>query len=402
MIQKLANHYQINSKEIKNKLECFLFIFIAFSFVFKISIATPAILLLLLLNLKLDNLKNTNYYTKCVFISLIFCYSLFFISFITASENSRFIIKTSAFVFISMLFLFKKINQKSLFYFAISFLIAQLICLIQTDFMMLKALFLDHKNDFNELTKIIEDKLILSRPYLALNCLLAMICSKFIFDKKKINFLALNIILLFIIISLVLIAARLALGVSILLYLIIILRNIKAKKYIYLSATLMFIIFGAFFFGNYAKERILLKQGEPRIAIWQCAYDIYKQNDFNIYIGDFNSEKIDLKLIECYNSKKIAAGPYWWIGKNSYNYNTHNQFIWFFMSYGLIGLFSYLIIFAMQLNVFFKTKSIYPLLFVLVFSSQSFFENILERQLGIYLFVWFGFIFLNIKNSNEK
>ncbi|KAB1157055.1 hypothetical protein [Flavobacterium luteum] len=271
-----------------------------------------------------------------------------------------------------------------------------MIHIVFEDFIMIKGIYIDNLKSYESLISLVENKFIIERPYFALNCLLAIICSKYLYDEKKINFLGILTISLIIILSLLLIAARLAMGVSVIIFLIILIqeKKVRIKHYILL---LVIIIISILTFGKHALERITFKDGEPRIAIWNCVASIIKSNEFNYFVGEFSSQRVNNKLIVCYNSKPVSEGPYWWIGKKRFNYNTHNQFLWFFTSYGIIGLSLFLSIFILQIFNYFKRANFYSLLFVLVFFSQSVFENILCRQLGIYLFVWFSYILLSKK-----
>ncbi|WP_143055952.1 MULTISPECIES: hypothetical protein [unclassified Flavobacterium] len=146
-------------------------------------------------------------------------------------------------------------------------------------------------------------------------------------------------------------------------------------------------------------QRLTVEKGEPRIVIWKCAKGIVDEKTFNYFVGTFSSEKVDAKLIDCYNSKEVLSGPYWWIGKKNFKYNTHNQYIWYFVTYGFLGLTLFLGIFGIQFWNFIKNKNGYSFFFIFIFSSQSLFENLLSRQLGIYLFLWFCYLFV-IRTEN--
>ncbi|MFH6997903.1 hypothetical protein ACHRVZ_08215 [Flavobacterium sp. FlaQc-57] len=185
-------------------------------------------------------------------------------------------------------------------------------------------------------------------------------------------------------------------GVSVLLCFFVFLRE---RKLIYFLGFLS-ILFVIVLTNKYTIQRLAIEKGEPRIVIWKCAKAIVDEKEFNYFTGTFSSEKVDKKLIDCYNSKEVLSGPYWWIGKNNYEYNTHNQYLWFFVSYGLIGLTLFLGIFGVQFWNFIKNKKGYSFFFILIFSFQSLFENLLSRQLGIYLFLWFCYFFI-IRNENS-
>ncbi|WP_337967935.1 O-antigen ligase family protein [uncultured Flavobacterium sp.] len=209
-------------------------------------------------------------------------------------------------------------------------------------------------------------------------------------DYTKIKRAILYAFIILLIFTLFIIVARLAMGVSFLLCFFIFL---KEKKVIYFLGFVI-ILFVIVLSNKYTIQRLAIEKGEPRIVIWKCAKEIVDQKTFNYFIGTFSSEKVDKDLIDCYNSEEVSNGPYWWIGKNNYNYNTHNQYIWFFVSYGLLGLSMFLGIFGVHFWNFLKNKNAYSFFFILIFSFQSLFENLLSRQLGIYLFLWFCYLFI--------
>ena len=382
--------------------EKFFLIIIGFAFVFKVNISTPAILLLLLFNISFKTqpiISIKQKYLSIVFFSL---YLLFFSSFLlTKEETSSNLIKTAGFIFIPLLFYLKRFNKNEIFVFIYSFVAFQIIHIIYVDYVMIDAIFFDKINDYDSITELVQRKFIIERPYFSLNCLLTMVCLKFAFDEKKISLFITMLLFLFITISLFLIGARLAMGVSLLLFFLIVLRTkvINKKHFLILISSFLILLIPV---SKYTLERIFLKRGEPRIVIWDCAYKIINEKDFNYLIGEFSEVKSNQKQVDCYNSKEVISGPYWWIGTNKYNYNSHNQFLGFFMNYGLLGLLMFLSIFVIQVYDFVKRDNYISLLIVAVFFFQCIFENIISRNLGIYLFLWFNYFFIPQKRQYEQ
>lgn len=373
----------------KNRIVFFL---LAFAFVFKIKWATPILLFLLFLSF-FDKSKKTdcnNIKKLCfVFGSMI---SLYLFSYLFNFDTSpRLIIRSLAFIFIPLLFLFNKFSFYQIKNFVYSFLVLQLIHIFYIDFIIIQYYLFSSTKSFELFNSLVENRFILERPYFALNCLLSILCLKFLLDNSNIKKGFLFSFLGIIVFTLFIIAARLAMGISVLLSFIFFLREKKIVYFVVLSLVLTITIFSS----RYIIQRIALEKGEPRIVIWQCAKSIIDEKDFNYFVGTFSSEAVDKKLIACYNSEVVSNGPYWWIGKNNYNYNTHNQFLWFFTSYGLIGLILFLSVFLIHIFNFYKSKNEYSLFFVIIFLFQCLFENVLSRQLGIYLFLWFCFLFIN-------
>lgn len=375
----------------KNKIELVCFFFIAFAFVFKISLATPFILFLLLLNISWAKDFKDNFAVKLL--SLLFgsIYILYLLSFFLNYDfSSKLIIRSLGFIFIPLLFLVKRISEKEIKFFIFSFLILQLIHTLYINCIVLQYHFFSASKSFENFTALVENKFLIERPYFSLNCLLSIFCVKFLLDRATVKKEILYLFIGLMIFTLFIIAARLAMGVSVLICLFIFL---KERKIAYFAGFLCILVVTVLT-NKYAIQRLAIEKGEPRIAIWTCAKNIIDEQEFNYFIGTFSSEKVDKKLIECYNSKEISSGPYWWIGKYNYQYNTHNQYLWFFVCYGLLGLILFLGIFGVHFWNFIKNKNAYSFFFILIFSFQSLFENLLSRQLGIYLFIWFCFLFV--------
>jgi O-antigen ligase len=380
----------------KDKIVFFL---LAFAFVFKIKWATPIILLLLFISL-FDKSKNTdsNVVKKLCFVfgSIIFLYVLSYI--FKFDSSTRLIVRSLGFVFIPLLFLLKKFSLCQTKNFAYSFLVLQLIHILYIDFIVIQYYLFSTVRSFELFNSLVENRFILERPYFALNCLLSIVCIKFVMENSNIKKGFLFCFLAIIVITLFIIAARLAMGISILFSFLFFLKEKKIVYFFILSSILAITIIS----NRYIIQRIAIEKGEPRIAIWQCAKTIVDEKGFNYFVGTFSSEEVDNKLIACYNSKEVSNGPYWWIGKNNYKYNTHNQFLWFFTSYGLVGTILFLSIFVIHISNFYKYKNDYSLFFVLIFLFQCLFENVLSRQLGIYVFLWFCFVFINSSKKNLK
>lgn len=381
----------------KFKIEVVCLFFIAFAFVFKISLATPFILLLLLLNVSKIKKQNNNLTVKLLSLLFWLMYVLYLFSFfLNYDSSSKLIIRSLGFIFIPALFLVKKFSFKEIKYFVFSFLFLQLLHILYVDFIVLQYQIFSTAKSFENFNALVENKFIIERPYFSLNCLLSIFCIKFLIDHTVIKKGILYSFIALIIFTLFIIAARLAMGVSVLLCFFVFLRE---RKLIYFLGFLS-ILFVIVLTNKYTIQRLAIEKGEPRIVIWKCAKAIVDEKEFNYFTGTFSSEKVDKKLIDCYNSKEVLSGPYWWIGKNNYEYNTHNQYLWFFVSYGLIGLTLFLGIFGVQFWNFIKNKNGYSFFFILIFSFQSLFENLLSRQLGIYLFLWFCYFFI-IRNENS-
>jgi hypothetical protein len=376
------------NKITKSNINCILLVFIGLFFVFRVVLSTLFIIFLLLVSFK-KSYGNYLAFTKNLFILFSFCFLLFVLAacYNTPTEFS-FVYKTLGLLFIPLCFFKKELTKKEVFFFSFSFLISNLIYLLYFDALLLKYFF--ETDQLNGLQPFMSCAMP-NRIYFTLNVLLAIVCLKFIFDYKKIKIVFLFGILIFIGFNLILIAARVALFTGFLLLLIILFENIKISLG-YSLITLITLVFCVVFFGQNTKERLTSSSEDPRFGIWHCAYTIYKDTNFNIITGEFSNLKTDKKLIDCYNSKEVLASTYAYM--KDYNFNSHNQFIWFFLCFGLVGLTLYLAFFGIHFLNFFHAKNVYSLFFILIFFIQSLFENILVRQQGIYVFAWFAFLFV--------
>ena len=380
----------------KQLIRNILLFIIAFSLCFKIRWATPPILIFLVLNLiEIRNNKNNNFTT--LFFSLIsFIYfSLFSFSYLIGyNEQYLSIIKNLGFVFIPTLFLFynnhyRKIDLLKFQYFFIFFIF------IHSLYLIINFLFL--ANEFNQnlvlLNERLVDKFIVERPYLALIINIGTVSLITLSKTNKVKKLIAFIVFIIFNLTLILIAAKIGVFINFIL-LSVYLFNYKSKK---------FFLFFLFFIsvvlvtkGSYFKSRIIDVSNDPRALVWSCNLEIISNKSFNFVFGNFSNEITKKELISCYNSKKSLESKHFWIGKFNFEYNSHNQYLSVFSNFGFIGLFSFLLMLIIPI-LFTKNK---PYLLVFVFSISCFFENILDRQIGIYLFLWF--LLISIEQSVNK
>jgi O-antigen ligase len=124
---------------------------------------------------------------------------------------------------------------------------------------------------------------------------------------------------------------------------------------------------------------------DTRTVVWHCANIISREMGFSINGLGFKGSKD--RLVECYDQKiedndKRARFM-------SARFNTHNQFIDFYLSSGIISL----LIFAGTLLFLFLRgrKNFFVTALLLVLASYCFVENIFHRQLGAY---FAGFIMI--------
>lgn len=268
----------------------------------------------------------------------------------------------------------------------ISSLLAMFIALFNTFFYYIKNSELPFANG-----EIVNKILVIERPYIGFYCLIGIVMC-FYLVKQLPKYRTLFFIISFILsIFIILIVARLSLLTGILLgftYLLFYSELTIVKKIILFSSSILIISLVIFsyknmtnrFFTNTSMERIKLY--DPRVDIWDCSYKISQENEFNDFFGCKSHQEVSNKLVDCYGTKSENDPPrrQWFVDTR---FNTHNQFIDFYLVGGLFGgllfiYFIYQIIKESKNNFHYLALVISLVLFLL-------FENVFQRQLGCYL-----------------
>jgi len=131
-----------------------------------------------------------------------------------------------------------------------------------------------------------------------------------------------------------------------------------------------------FFLNN---EKINFVIAEPRYYIWDCAYQIFPSEITQFLFGQ-GYENTEIALVECYQQKENfldAEHKQWFIDGR---FNTHNQFLDFFLSQGFIVVFLSICSFAYLLLRYRKKFFAIGLIGSLLLFFMV--ENVLTRQLG--------------------
>ncbi|MBW1657436.1 O-antigen ligase family protein [Flavobacterium quisquiliarum] len=134
---------------------------------------------------------------------------------------------------------------------------------------------------------------------------------------------------------------------------------------------------------------------EPRIVIWNCAYTMTKKDDFSLLTGFDGYQKIKNNLLDCYASsiENQSKKEYFLSEK----FNTHNQFIDFYLVGGIIAL---LLFSAFFVSLFLELRlDFFKIAIVIAFLLFFIVENIFYRQFGCYLFGIFTLILLQRKEN---
>lgn len=134
---------------------------------------------------------------------------------------------------------------------------------------------------------------------------------------------------------------------------------------------------------------------EPRSHIWECSVSIGKKN---IPILGYGFRNTIEKLTNCYAERKGFLNEPHKAYFVASKFNTHNQFLNFYLSSGIFSLIAFMSFFFYLFKSNYSTYTTFAL--VLALFLFCCFENVLSRQLGAMLFgVIISFLFLICHNS---
>lgn len=251
--------------------------------------------------------------------------------------------------------------------------------------------------------------LVLERPYTGIYCLISIVLSleQLLHNKKfKAFFVAsLLISVLFIFFISIRISIISFVLISIIYSFFYFKRNIKHKVFMIISlvallTTFLFLnpnITKRFFLeSNIEKSLEKFKESEPRIIIWNCAKQVINQNDFSFFLGTNSYSNIKNTMVQCYkDSIQDYSRKNWFLSRK---YNTHNQYLDFYL---IGGAFALALLFYFLFNYFIVNKKNFPPVAVIIcFTVMMFVENIFHRQFGCLIFTIFVTLPLNQKKQN--
>ena len=128
-----------------------------------------------------------------------------------------------------------------------------------------------------------------------------------------------------------------------------------------------------------------------RFGIYNCAISKISESPlFGFGLGDVQTE-----LDKCYEDKSKLL--------SEISYNSHNQYLSYFLSSGLFGFFLlFFVLIKTVLNAI-KSKDYFLISITVFFTLCMLFENILERQSGVILFSFYIclFSFNNFNKTNN-
>ena len=379
-------------------------------FSLSISMAIPNLVLAVLFFVflfKRDKIKVVKWYTKLLFIVVIYIFlkALFFNALV---EN--FSIYKHFFVVLVLSFLIYNIKniatviKGSIFGVFLGVMVAL--------FKISNFYFIHKVLPFGNTVEV-QDLLLIHRPYFGFMCLITIVLidvllPKINSKKEKIFYVIIGFIIA---VFMYIIVARLSL------FLLIIYLIIKTINYLKLSLvksvlgflTIFIFMFGAFSLNKNIKNRLhieasysetikVLKNQEPRFVIWDCFFSQINNKNFNVYFGYNNRKSIQEELNGCYKERiDNVSKRYYYVDTE---FNTHNQFFDIFLEGGILGLSLFLALFMFLVYSFRENfnASFILLSFILFFI----FENLFHRQLGAYLFGIFIPLFHKIIAFEKK
>lgn len=238
--------------------------------------------------------------------------------------------------------------------------------------------------------------------YLSIHCCLAILFSAFLYKSihnknLKIVLVFINIVLIFFLIIYARKGPLLAIIITNLLWVLFEnKKNVKLKIISIISLSLLLFLipktrnrFSEIFTINDTKS-IESNSFGIRFVIYKNASELIKESPFFGYgIGDYND-----MLKASYKKNNPSLEVY---------YNSHNQYISFFLIGGSFLLFLYFIFFYFNLKIAFKKRNLHSLIILCFYSIIMLSENILERENGVIFFSFFlCFFSLNNYNKDEQ
>lgn len=257
--------------------------------------------------------------------------------------------------------------------------------------------------------------LVVARPYLGFLLSIGTFVSLYLFKEIKAKYRAIYILLpVFFIIYLGVISNRiqiLSLLLITILYFVFYLRVSILKKVTAISSMIVVLAIALQFNSN-LKERFglsgiskdnlslidRLSHIEPRVTIWKCTFGIIREDSFNHLKGIGNMEVLLSKLGVCYDVSTIDNPMRGYFLSDLFN--THNQFLEYYVLSGLIG---FLILASVFIVLFRNVKNQFiPTAMLVTLFNFCFVDNLFDRQIGSYFFGFTIFLILLIYTNKKK
>ena len=234
------------------------------------------------------------------------------------------------------------------------------------------------------------------RPYLGFFSALNIIICFYFFSIKQKRLLSVLIAVLSLVLIIV-ISARLAIIVVFLTGVIVLFKKVSKKKMMVALSVLIGTLLIVLLSNSSIKERFNQIGNDARIVTWNGAVQSF--NNTNKYVfGSGSGQKTRSNLLEYYKNYEgfISQDE-----KNRFvskNYNTHNQYLNELLRGGMIGLLLLLVPQFLLLYFNFHQKNTLAILFLTSITCFCLVENILDRQVGVYLYA----LLLSLSNVYKK
>jgi O-antigen ligase len=252
---------------------------------------------------------------------------------------------------------------------------------------------------------------ITQRLYLGFLILISLIflAQKFSRTKYKTHKTVIILLSLLLFSALFIVSSRSSILIAFILFLISAFYMLnKSLRYLFIafiSLTFLLIIFNnktlskRFLYSDDTTRETLLdkiKTHEPRYDIWKYSGQVFiEENPYLLGIGTYKTQQL---LSDKYRMIKIERRKNWFIERN---FNTHNQYLDFAISFGITGLFIFL--FFINSIISNTLKNVYSLNLVTSLFLILLIENLFHRQLGSFLFSLIIILAIFLQNpKNEK
>ena len=130
---------------------------------------------------------------------------------------------------------------------------------------------------------------------------------------------------------------------------------------------------------------------EPRIMRWESAIKLIKQSPLIGY-GSGSQKRL---LKDVYFRDKLY-------GSYLHELNTHNQYLSFWLAFGIGGLLVFLATLYMGFSVAWQNRDILFICFLLLVTIPAFSENILNVNKGIFFYAFFFSFFIKTATIFKK
>jgi len=243
-------------------------------------------------------------------------------------------------------------------------------------------------------------------PYLGLISSFAALCLVYRMLRDKIFSVPFFLIVLFLVLSMYLYSARMAMGCFLVGLLFMVVRSAKRTAMVWGTMAGLPVICLVLFWISPLKERyftsmnsewVLPHKGQHphevnyRYGIWYCAARLIGQN----MIAGVGADKVQKELNSCYSGFTYES----YEDFNKVTYNTHNQYMDQLLKFGIPGL----LLFCVALFYYVPGSSLLYQVFILLIALSFLTENILDRQMGVVFVSLLNSIFVAYKfNSFEK